>query len=137
MRVMVGSWDANVQSKRNTTRGPSVLKIISSPARSPKLACASCSLNLRPLQCHEPLQKLASGAMLRVLSTYRKYLSPMMLPNCRFVPSCSFFMIEAIEKFGPWKGFLISAWRLIRCNPTGGSGYDPPTWPLVPYNAGI
>lgn len=45
-------------------------------------------------------------------------------------------MVEAITTYGAWRGFILSTWRIIRCNPTGGSGYDPVTWPPVSYNAG-
>eukprot|EP01035_Chromulina_nebulosa_P016971 gene16971-22467_t len=59
-----------------------------------------------------------------------------MPPNCRFLPTCSSYGIEAIDKFGPLKGFILTAWRILRCNPTGGSGYDPPVWPPPNYFAG-
>lgn len=50
--------------------------------------------------------------------------------------SCSVYMIEAIERFGAMRGAILSAWRLMRCNPTGGRGLDEPTWPPVSYRAG-
>lgn len=67
---------------------------------------------------------------------YKDTLSPIMPPNCRFLPSCSSYSIESIQKFGPAKGLMLTAWRLLRCNPFGGSGYDPPQWPPPDYNAG-
>lgn len=82
------------------------------------------------------LASLASSTMLKVLFFYRKYITDSMPPNCRFVPTCSRYMIEAIETYGAWRGFVLSAWRMIRCNPTGGAGYDPVQWPPVSYNAG-
>lgn len=44
--------------------------------------------------------------------------------------------MEAIETFGPSKGAVLTAWRILRCNPLGGRGYDPPVWPPPPWNAG-
>lgn len=56
---------------------------------------------------------------------YQKYISPHTPPACRFTPTCSQYAIEAIRKRGPIKGLLLAIWRLLRCNPWGGSGYDP------------
>lgn len=56
---------------------------------------------------------------------YRKYLSPLKPPTCRFTPTCSQYAIEAIRKHGPFKGVALAVWRILRCNPWGGSGYDP------------
>ena len=73
----------------------------------------------------ERLKELMVGG----IKWYRNALSPFMPPNCRFLPSCSNYGIQAIETFGPWRGGLLTAWRILRCNPFGGSGYDPPRWP--------
>jgi putative membrane protein insertion efficiency factor len=49
-----------------------------------------------------------------------------MLPkSCRYYPSCSVYAIEALKKHGLIKGFLLATYRIIRCNPWGGHGYDP------------
>lgn len=56
---------------------------------------------------------------------YQKFLSPLKPPTCRFTPTCSQYAIEAIRKHGPFKGFALAVWRILRCNPWGGSGYDP------------
>ena len=56
---------------------------------------------------------------------YQKYISPLTPPTCRFTPSCSQYAIEAIRKHGPFKGFYLAVWRILRCNPWDGSGYDP------------
>lgn len=74
--------------------------------------------------------------MIAWIRWYRSTLSPFMPPNCRFFPSCSNYAIESVEQFGAWRGGILIAWRLIRCNPTGGSGYDPPIWPPPNYRAG-
>lgn len=56
---------------------------------------------------------------------YRKFLSPLKPPCCRFTPTCSQYAIEALRKHGPIKGLGLAIWRILRCNPWGGSGYDP------------
>ncbi len=56
---------------------------------------------------------------------YQKFISPLTPPTCRFTPTCSQYAIEAIRKHGPFKGLALAVWRILRCNPWGGSGYDP------------
>ena len=83
----------------------------------------------------EPEKKL-ENLMIDSIKWYKKSLSPIMPPNCRFLPTCSSYGIQAIEEFGPWKGGILIAWRILRCNPFGGAGYDPPRWPPPGYFAG-
>ena len=71
--------------------------------------------------------------MLNWIRWYRETLSPVMPPNCRFFPSCSNYAIQAIEEFGALKGGVLTAWRLLRCSPVGGYGFDPPEWPPCSY----
>ena len=56
---------------------------------------------------------------------YRKFISPLTPPSCRFTPTCSEYAIEAITKHGPFKGTWLAIRRVFRCRPGGGSGYDP------------
>lgn len=56
---------------------------------------------------------------------YRRYISPHTPPACRFQPTCSEYAYEAIEKYGIFKGGRLATWRIVRCNPWGGSGWDP------------
>ena len=81
--------------------------------------------------------KLAD-AMISALKGYKAFISPLLPPSCRFLPTCSIYSMQAIREFGPSKGAVLTAWRLIRCNPfhwaKGGRGYDPPAWPPVGYN---
>jgi putative membrane protein insertion efficiency factor len=74
--------------------------------------------------------------MISWIKWYRNTLSPIMPPNCRFFPSCSVYAIDAIEKFGSVKGGVLTGWRILRCNPLGGAGYDPPQWPPPGFRAG-
>ena len=56
---------------------------------------------------------------------YRAFISPLTPPSCRFTPTCSQYAIEALRKHGPFRGLALAVWRILRCNPWGGSGYDP------------
>ncbi len=60
-----------------------------------------------------------------LIKFYRYSISPMLPNSCRFTPSCSQYGIEAFEKYGVIKGFWLTLNRILRCNPWGGSGYDP------------
>jgi hypothetical protein len=59
------------------------------------------------------------------IKLYQWTLSPILGANCRFVPSCSQYMIDAIEEWGPFKGIWLGMKRIVRCNPWGGHGHDP------------
>ena len=56
---------------------------------------------------------------------YQTVISPLTPPSCRFTPTCSEYARQAIIKHGPFKGLYLAIWRILRCNPWGGSGYDP------------
>lgn len=60
-----------------------------------------------------------------IIKFYQKFLSPLKRPCCRFVPSCSEYAIQAVEKFGAFKGVGLAFWRILRCNPFCKGGYDP------------
>lgn len=62
---------------------------------------------------------------LAVIGFYRRAVSPLLPPSCCFQPTCSEYSYEAIEKYGILKGGRLAIWRILRCNPWGGSGYDP------------
>ncbi|WP_170270176.1 membrane protein insertion efficiency factor YidD [Heliorestis acidaminivorans] len=56
---------------------------------------------------------------------YQSYISPMLGPRCRFMPTCSEYAIQAIEKYGIWRGIGKALWRILRCHPFHPGGYDP------------
>ncbi len=56
---------------------------------------------------------------------YQLIISPNFPQQCRYTPSCSQYMIEALEKHGPIKGLYLGIKRILSCHPWGGSGYDP------------
>lgn len=68
---------------------------------------------------------LLKRLLIGVLRAYQYLVSPFMPPSCRFYPSCSHYAVEAVERHGAIKGSWLTAWRLLRCNPWGGCGYDP------------
>ncbi|MDP4177873.1 MAG: membrane protein insertion efficiency factor YidD [Bacillota bacterium] len=60
-----------------------------------------------------------------LIKFYRKYISPLKTPCCRFYPSCSQYALDAVEKYGTLKGSVLAVWRILRCNPFNKGGYDP------------
>lgn len=64
--------------------------------------------------------------LLGIVRFYQRHISPLSPGKCRFVPTCSQYAVEAIEKYGAWKGGWLSLWRLLRCNPFNKADpYDP------------
>ena len=63
--------------------------------------------------------------MIRAIRFYQKFLSPLKSTKCPYIPSCSQYGLEAIEKYGALKGCLLAAWRILRCNPFSKGGFDP------------
>ena len=59
------------------------------------------------------------------IKMYQKYISPMKTIKCPYIPSCSQYGLEAINKYGAFKGGFMALWRIIRCNPFSKGGYDP------------
>lgn len=56
---------------------------------------------------------------------YKSFISPLFPPVCRFTPTCSQYAVEAVMKYGIFKGSWLAIKRICRCRPGGGSGYDP------------
>lgn len=77
------------------------------------------------------MKKIASALIRGMVWGYRCTLRPILHALnggqgcCRFTPSCSQYMLEAVEKHGPFKGFYLGVRRLLRCHPWGDYGYDP------------
>ncbi len=60
-----------------------------------------------------------------LIKGYRRFVSPMLPSSCRFMPSCSLYTLQAVERYGLLKGSLMGARRLLRCHPFSEGGYDP------------
>ena len=68
------------------------------------------------------MKKLLIG----LIKFYRKYISGIKkAPTCKYIPTCSEYGIEAIEKHGALKGSILTIWRILRCNPFSKGGFDP------------
>ena len=63
--------------------------------------------------------------LLVFIQFYRKYLSPLKSTKCPYIPTCSEYAVEAVEKYGFVKGGMLMTWRILRCNPFSKGGYDP------------
>ncbi len=63
--------------------------------------------------------------LLLCIRGYRKYISPLKKPVCRFHPTCSAYAAEAIEKYGAWRGGFMALKRILHCHPWNPGGYDP------------
>ena len=66
-----------------------------------------------------------TGLLLLPVLFYQKFITPYTPASCRFTPTCSEYARQALLKYGPVKGLALAVWRILRCNPGGGSGYDP------------
>lgn len=64
-------------------------------------------------------------ALLALLSFYKAIISPLLPPSCRFVPTCSEYAREAVERYGVLRGSWLGLRRLLRCHPFHAGGYDP------------
>lgn len=71
------------------------------------------------------LRKILSFPFIALIKIYQWVISPLLGPKCRFTPTCSQYGVEALKKYGPLKGLWLTARRVARCHPWGGSGYDP------------
>ena len=71
------------------------------------------------------VKKVLVWVLLLPIRFYQVCITPYTPPSCRFQPTCSEYARQAILKHGPFKGLALAVWRILRCNPWGGSGYDP------------
>lgn len=59
------------------------------------------------------------------LRLYRRVISPLLGPHCKYEPSCSEYALDAVRTYGVFRGGLLAAWRVLRCNPWSHGGHDP------------
>lgn len=71
------------------------------------------------------MKEILGSVMVGIIQFYKKAISPLLMPACRYHPTCSVYGIEAIKKYGPFKGGWLTLKRIVSCNPWGGHGNDP------------
>lgn len=71
------------------------------------------------------MRKLLSKIFLMLIYFYKYAISPLFPAACRYTPTCSIYAVEAIKKYGPFRGVWLAIKRISRCHPWGGHGYDP------------
>lgn len=71
------------------------------------------------------MRDLAKFVVLQLLRAYKWAISPMFPPACRYVPTCSEYAMEAVDRYGALRGGLMALLRLLRCHPFARGGYDP------------
>lgn len=70
--------------------------------------------------------RVASTALVQLVRTYQRFVSPLLGRHCRFEPSCSSYFMQSVEKHGAVRGSLRGLARICRCHPWNPGGYDPP-----------
>lgn len=70
-------------------------------------------------------RKWLSYPLIGMVKFYQNFISPLTPATCRYTPTCSQYTLEALKKYGAFKGGWLSIKRIASCNPWGGSGYDP------------
>jgi putative membrane protein insertion efficiency factor len=71
------------------------------------------------------MKQMAKSLVLKVLRGYKKVVSPMFMPACRYVPTCSEYAMDAVDLHGVCRGTLMALGRVLRCHPFSKGGYDP------------
>ena len=71
------------------------------------------------------LRKILIFPLVVLIKFYQVCISPFTPPSCRYTPTCSQYALEALRRYGPFKGGWLALKRILRCHPWGGSGYDP------------
>jgi putative membrane protein insertion efficiency factor len=71
------------------------------------------------------MNQLTKAVLLSLLRGYKYAISPMLSPACRYVPTCSEYALEAVNRYGARRGSVMAVRRVLRCHPFAGSGYDP------------
>jgi len=130
--VIQQQHDALLQQKRDQSRWLRIL--FASESKDDAIEKEEEDIEL--VKASDSDKEVMSSSMIMAIGFYKKFISPLLPPACRFLPTCSQYGVQAIEKYGPQKGLILTAWRLARCSPFGGKGYDPPVWPPVAYTHG-
>ena len=73
----------------------------------------------------ESTELFDENAVTLAIRFYRRFISPLKKPSCRFTPSCSLYALRAVREWGVLFGLSLAFWRILRCNPFCKGGYDP------------
>lgn len=68
---------------------------------------------------------LIAQLLIGIIRIYKSVISPLLPPSCRYTPTCSTYSLQAIQKYGPFKGGWLAIKRITSCHPWGGHGHDP------------
>jgi uncharacterized protein len=71
------------------------------------------------------MRKTGGFLVMQLLHGYKWLLSPLLPPACRYVPTCSEYAMEAVDRYGVLRGGMMAVWRVLRCHPFVKGGYDP------------
>jgi putative membrane protein insertion efficiency factor len=71
------------------------------------------------------VKRFLLALVLAPIRLYQRLISPALPRRCRYEPTCSAYAVQAIRELGVIRGTILAAWRLARCNPLSGGGYDP------------
>ena len=93
-------------------QGPSAFGLSDRPAESASASVATGFL---------------AAVLISLIGVYRRFVSPLLGPHCRFHPTCSSYAVDAIRRYGPFTGSARALMRLARCHPLSDGGYDPLT----------
>ena len=97
------------------SRGPGRGVFIAYPADSSNHGCGQLAYH----------RAMIARCMIAILRFYKRFLSPLLGPRCRFLPTCSEYAMQAIQRYGPLKGSWLALRRIGRCHPLNEGGYDP------------
>lgn len=88
--------------------------------------CHADSADIKPEKQSGPVR---TGTIARccvaILKGYKRFISPLLPPSCRFTPTCSEYAMESVQKHGVIRGLMFAVLRLLRCHPFAKGGYDP------------
>lgn len=71
------------------------------------------------------LTRLVQFVLLLLIRAYQFAIRPLLAGSCKFIPSCSEYAVEAVQRHGPWRGAWLSMRRVLRCHPWSRGGFDP------------
>lgn len=86
------------------------------------------SLPPRPPGAGAAVWRVPRLLLVGLVRVYQLAISPWLPSACRYTPTCSEYAVQALRQYGALKGTVLAVWRIGRCHPWGGHGYDPPRW---------